>query len=74
LGVKGIGIELEIYGDKGVNDEKGYLQEREGYYFPRERRETSCLLLREELKLKDMFENGVLRGIFGSKGEEITGG
>jgi hypothetical protein len=37
LGVKGIGIELEIYGDKGVNDEKGYLQEREGYYFPRER-------------------------------------
>jgi hypothetical protein len=27
LGVKGIGIELEIYGDKGVNDEKGYLRD-----------------------------------------------
>jgi hypothetical protein len=54
LRVQGIGIELEIYGDKGVNDEKGYLREREGYYFPRERRETSCQLLREEHKLKDV--------------------
>jgi hypothetical protein len=53
-GVKGIGIELEIYGDKGVNDERGYLREREGYYFPREQCKTSCLLLWEEFKLRDV--------------------
>jgi len=34
--------------------------------------ETSSLTLREERRLR-VFENGVLRGIFGPKRDEITG-
>jgi hypothetical protein len=34
--------------------------------------ETWCLTLRKELRLK-VFENRVLRRIFGSKGDEVTG-
>jgi hypothetical protein len=34
--------------------------------------ETWSLTLREEHRLR-VFENGVLRGIFGPKGDEVTG-
>jgi hypothetical protein len=34
--------------------------------------ETSCLTLREE-DILGVFENGVLRGIFGPKKDEVTG-
>jgi hypothetical protein len=35
--------------------------------------ETCCLILREEHRLR-VFENRVLRRIFGSKKDEVTGG
>jgi hypothetical protein len=35
--------------------------------------ETWSLTLREERRLR-VFENRVLRGIFGPKGDEVTGG